>query len=324
MQEPYHWSHRTAYAWILLPISWVYYALVSLRLSLIKPTKLSVPVICIGNNTVGGAGKTPTAIAVANWLKEKGYNPAFISRGYKGQYIGTMVVDADKHSAAEVGDEPLLLARHAICVVAKRRMNAASKAIELGANVIIMDDGLQNPSLLKDMTILVVDGTYGFGNGFVMPAGPCREPVTKSMQKADVILLMGEQKNDRLASYLRNRKPIFNARMKASDDLTDKRLHPFAGIAHPDKFFGTVVEQGAQVIRTSRFDDHHAFTQRDLDRLMREAAEDNAELITTEKDAVRLPESFRSSVRILPVSLQCDQQEQLLELIEQMIETEEN
>lgn len=319
MMEPYHWTHRTLMSWAWLPFSWIYYALVSLRLSLVKPNIADIPIICIGNNTAGGAGKTPTAIAVAHWLKEIGYHPAFVSRGYKGHYVGAVEVDAAIHSAYEVGDEPLLLSRHAPCVVAKKRLMAVRKAQQLGANVLIMDDGLQNPSLVKDMVMMVVDGAYGFGSRFMMPAGPCREPIARSMKKADAVLIIGEKINPHIDSYIPKNLPVFSAMVKASEDLSGQKFHPFSGIAYPDKFVRTVKEQGGDVVRSSSFPDHHHYTQKELERLQREAEEDGATLITTEKDAVKLPPEFLVQVKVLPIELHCERQPELIALIEAQI-----
>ncbi|MCI5050582.1 MAG: tetraacyldisaccharide 4'-kinase [Rickettsiales bacterium] len=305
MMEPLHWSSRSMlFGWLLLPVAWVYGLLVRFRLSLVTPTLLSVPVICVGNTTVGGAGKTPTVIQLCKYLQSIGQEPHVISRGYKGNYAGTVRVDPAKHDAIEVGDEPMLIAQHAPCWVARKRTQAANAAIAAGATVIIMDDGLQNPSIVKDMTINVVDGTYGFGNGFVMPAGPCRESVKRSMRKSDAVLIMNDEEHPRIRRYIPEAMPVFAGKVQAQDGLPkDVSWHAFAGIAQPDKFFRTLESMGANIVLKSRFADHYWFKQTDLDRLLRESEEHGAQLITTEKDAMRLPEEFTQYVTVLPVEL---------------------
>jgi tetraacyldisaccharide 4'-kinase len=230
-------------------------------------------------------------------------------------------VDSAIHTAIEVGDEPLLLARYAPCFVAKRRTLAAHAAIKAGASVIIMDDGLQNPSLVKDFTLLVVDGTYGFGNRFMLPAGPCREPVSKSLAKADAVLIMGEDKNPTIRRILPKEMPVFSGTLAPAEGiaLSGRKVHPFAGIAFPDKFFETVASLGGSITLASRFPDHHAYTQRDLDRLLRESSAHESQLVTTEKDFVRLPEAFRSHVLPIPVKLEVTNHSELLALLERGI-----
>lgn len=323
MLAPPHWASRSMImSWILLPISWLYRVLILLRIAFVSPKQISVPLICVGNNTVGGAGKTPTTIALCEWLKKMGKTPHVISRGYKGQYNRPMLrVDPNIHTAVEVGDEPLLIARHAPCWVAKRRIYAANAAIEAGADIIIMDDGLQNPSLVKDCTIMVVDGSFGFGNRFMLPAGPCREPVSLSIRKSEIVLIIGAETNSSIRRVLGNKHPIFNAILTPSKDvnLVGKSVHPFAGIAHPDKFFDTVTALGGKITLESRFADHHYYTQQDLDRLEREASAHNAQLVTTEKDYVRLPESFKEQVIPIPVTLDLQNKVEFMALLEKQI-----
>jgi tetraacyldisaccharide 4'-kinase len=305
MHAPAHWCHRSWISWLLWPLSYLYYGLVVLRLSRITPLRVGMPIICVGNNTVGGTGKTPTVIHLSQLLRDMGYVPHVISRGYKGQYSGTVHVDPELHIAQEVGDEPLLIARHAPCWVARRRLHAARAAIAAGANVIIMDDGLQNPTLQKDCSLVVVDGSYGFGNGFMMPAGPCREPLSVTMRKADAVVIMGEALNPTIQASIPARLPVFRARLVAQTDREwrNVRVHPFAGIGNPEKFFATMEQLGSVITLTSAFPDHHLFTMKDIERLLREANEHQAQLVTTEKDYMRLPESFRPQVIPIPVQL---------------------
>jgi len=260
----------------------------------VAPYRSRLPVICIGNFTAGGGGKTPTAIAVAKELKEAGERPCFLTRGYGGKTQGP-VLAAKGQSAAEVGDETLLLAVHAPTVVAADRA-AGAKLIEgTDATVIVMDDGFQNPQLAKDFSLIVVDAATGLGNGLVMPAGPLRAPLDKQTPRADALLLIGEGgKTAPLAkSFEAANKPVLKARMAPRGDARWLGILPvigFAGIANPKKFYATLSQNGARLTGTRSFPDHHPYTERQAERLLRWAREWNAMLVTTEKDWVRLPD----------------------------------
>ena len=260
----------------------------------VAPYRSRLPVICIGNFTAGGGGKTPTAIAVAKVLKEAGERPCFLTRGYGGKTQGP-VLAAKGQSAAEVGDETLLLAVHAPVVVAADRA-AGAKLIEgTDATVIVMDDGFQNPQIAKDFSLIVVDAATGLGNGLVMPAGPLRAPLDKQTPRADALLLIGEGgKTAPLAkSFEAANKPVLKARMTPRGDARWLGILPvigFAGIANPKKFYATLSQSGARLTGTRSFPDHHPYTERQAERLLRWAREWNAMLVTTEKDWVRLPD----------------------------------
>ena len=260
----------------------------------VAPYRSRLPVICIGNFTAGGGGKTPTAIAVAKVLKEAGERPCFLTRGYGGKTQGP-VLAAKGQSTAEVGDETLLLAVHAPTVVAADRA-AGAKLIEgTDATVIVMDDGFQNPQLAKDFSLIVVDAATGLGNGLVMPAGPLRAPLDKQMPRADALLLIGEGgKTAPLAkSFEAANKPVLKARMTPRGDARWLGILPvigFAGIANPKKFYATLSQNGARLTGTRSFPDHHPYSERQAMRLLRWAREWNAMLVTTEKDWVRLPD----------------------------------
>jgi len=323
MMAPVHWTSRSALqSWALLPLSWLYRLLLLLRMAMVKPTLLEVPVICVGNNTVGGAGKTPTVIALCHWLTAMGKKPHVISRGYGGHYTDSVLqVDPSTHTATQVGDEPLLIAQHAPCWVARRRKLAARSAIAAGANVIVMDDGLQNPSIVKDFSILVVDGDYGFGNRFMMPAGPCREPVRISMSKADAVLIIGEERNPSIRRAIPASKPVFGAALIPSADLSLQGVpvYAFAGIGYPDKFFNTLKKMGAAVVGSERFPDHHPYGLADLERLARESENVRARLVTTEKDFVRIPALYHNLITPIPVTLDLNQKDAFISLLNQQV-----
>jgi tetraacyldisaccharide 4'-kinase len=265
-----------------------------------------VPVICVGNVGLGGAGKTPTALALADLLRTLGHRPAFLSRGYGGRLDG-VPVEPGRHGAAEVGDEPLLLARAAPTVVARDRPAGAALCAALGADVIVMDDGLQNPSLRKDLALAVFDAGVGIGNGLAFPAGPLRAPLDAHWPLIDAAVIVGEgAAGERIAAQAEARG-LLAVRAALRPDpqdaaaLAGQPVLAFAGIGRPDKFFDSLRAVGAQVRATRAFPDHHRYRPRDLSALEREASQAGLRLVTTEKDRVKLPPD--AAVTTLPVRL---------------------
>ena len=268
--------------------------------------RASCPVICLGNFTLGGAGKTPSALAVAAILRECGASPVFLSRGYGGRLAGPVRVEPSAHSAADVGDEPLLLARSAPTVVARDRVAGAALGRRLGADVIVMDDGLQNPGLTKDLAFAVVDAAAGIGNGRAFPAGPLRVPLDRQWPHVGGVILIGEgAAGEAVAAEARARGlPVHRARLvPRRAGLPDRRWLAFAGIGRPEKFFATLREHGLALAATRPFPDHHPYRDGELAALLAEAERLGAALITTEKDAVRLPSALADRVAVLPVAL---------------------
>lgn len=289
---------------MLLPVSWIYAAVVRARLRRAEPYRAPVPVVCIGNITSGGAGKTPTAIAVAALLAKDGRAPHFLTRGYRGRLKGPVLVDPRAHDFRDVGDEPLLLARHAPTWVSADRAAGAEAAAEAGADVIVMDDGYQNPSIAKDISLVVVDGGFGFGNGRVIPAGPLRERAADGLARAGAVVLVGA---DRTKAHERLKNVhVMNANLEPAPEmetLKGKRVVAFAGIGRPDKFFDSLREVGAKIVEAMPFPDHHPFKPEDVMLACEIASERNAVPVTTEKDFVRLPEEAREMVKVAPVGL---------------------
>lgn len=281
--------------------------------------RASIPLVCVGNPVAGGAGKTPAAIEIARLLSHAGRKPVFLTRGYGGRLEGPVRVDPTQHTAKDVGDEPLLLARTAPCVVAGERVAGAAFAARLG-DVIVMDDGFQNPSLKKDMALLVIDADQGIGNGLCIPAGPLRAPIEEQLARADAVILVGDGK---AAAFLSRRKkrPVLSARLvpdaKAAAGLKGRRVLAFAGIGRPQKFSATLEALGAEVVRLAAFPDHHVFTAKQARALLDEAARDDLVLVTTEKDFVRLsgPELkwLADKSHALPVRLAFDKPELVTE-----------
>jgi tetraacyldisaccharide 4'-kinase len=240
-------------------------------------------------------------LACAEILRAQGKNPHVISRGYKGRYSGTVRVDAAHHSAQEVGDEPLLIARHVPCWVSAKRIDAACAAMADGADVILMDDGMQNPTLHKDMSIMVVDGGYGFGNRKMLPAGPCREPLSVSLLKAQALVVMGDATHTDAQLLLQDHNAAFNAQMVAQTALPEGPLLAFAGIGRPQKFFDMLRAMGAPLSDTVSFPDHHIFSEKELQNLAQNAAQHKATLLTTEKDWLRLSDAWRERINYVEV-----------------------
>lgn len=303
MREPSFWYKGPGVrSFLLAPLGWIYNALTQARVSRQPLYRASVPVICVGNINAGGTGKTPTVIALIQRLAAAGFEPHVVSRGYGGRIAGPIKVKELSHRASDVGDEPLLLSAFAPVWVAKDRHRGVEAAEKAGAEIIVLDDGHQNPSVAKDISIVVIDGKRGFGNGRVVPAGPLREKVDAGLERATVALVIDGEKRFDL--------PVDVPQMKATliplqtgMVWEGMRVFAFAGIGDPNRFFRTLRNLGADVIKCEPLEDHQPLTDTLMKRLEAEAKANVAQLVTTEKDAVRLPRSFRQKVLTLPVRL---------------------
>jgi tetraacyldisaccharide 4'-kinase len=304
MRAPGFWRTDGTLPALLSPLSLGWIAGTWLRRATTTPYRAPVPVICVGNLVAGGAGKTPVAIALGQDLIGRGKAVHFLSRGYGGRETGPLRVDPATHAAADVGDEPLLLARIAPSWIAHDRAAGAAAAVAAGAAAIVMDDGFQNPGVAKDLSLVVVDGGYGFGNGRVMPAGPLREPRAAGLARADAVVLM-EPDEAGVASLLQRNLPVLRATLAPieAEPLRGKSVFAFAGIARPEKFFATLESLGCRIAGRRAFPDHHPFTEAEIASLVAEAERAGALPVTTEKDAVRLPPAMRGKVTTLPVAL---------------------
>ncbi|HEY4891045.1 MAG TPA: tetraacyldisaccharide 4'-kinase, partial [Reyranella sp.] len=300
-------------AGLLAPFAAVYGAVAGARLTR-RGTRADVPVICIGNLTVGGAGKTPLALALARRLAADGATPMLLSRGYRGRLEGPLRVDPVRHRALDVGDEPLLLARVAPTFVARDRVAGAQAAAAAGAGVIVLDDGFQNPSLHKDFSVLVVDGRRGIGNGRVVPAGPLRAPLMTQLARADALVVVGPSQAAAGVTALARARgvPVFDAGLApdaaAVAALAGARVLAFAGIGDPQKLFATLAAAGIAVAATRSFPDHHRYTPAQAGMLCAQADREALMLVTTEKDMVRMQgdagvAALAARSRALPVTL---------------------
>ena len=310
MRAPEFWAPNrsaSAPARALTPLAWGFDIAGQVRRALTTTRRAAVPVICVGNLVAGGAGKTPAALGLARLVLEAGKTPHFLTRGYGGHARGPLRVEPERHDAATVGDEALLLAAVAPTWVARDRAAGAAAAAAAGAELVIMDDGLQNPSLAKDLALVVVDGGFGFGNGRLIPAGPLREPIARGLRRADAVVLVGADRvgvSRLLPSWS---PPLLRASLVPGKEAYEVGEHPvvaFAGIARPDKFFETLAEIGCQLVGRHGLPDHHRFSADEVMAFVEEAQAKKALAVTTEKDFVRLPEAARAMVKVLTVSLE--------------------
>ncbi len=293
MREPGFWYRRASFkSHLLRPLGALYGAFAARRLKR-RGIDAGIPVLCVGNYHGGGAGKTPTVEALARLLRELGETPVVLSRGYRGKLRGPVRVDPARHSAADVGDEPLMLARTLAVVVARDRVAGVVLAKSMAATVILMDDGFQNPAVMKDASLIVIDSDRAIGNGLTMPAGPLRAPLRLQLERTDALVVIGDGSNaDAVAGSIAGQgKPVLRARFQADDAslaaLRGKRALAFAGIGDPIRFFNTLSASGVEVVRGRTFADHHAFSQRQIDALVAEARRDGLVPVTTEKDFAR-------------------------------------
>jgi len=323
VKAPDFWHKRGSFlSKALSPLSWLYRLGSFSHRTWAHRWEADVPIICIGNIVTGGAGKTPVSQSIGKLLSKQGKSPHFLSRGYGGRLEGPVQVRPGIHGAMDVGDEPLLLSQIAPTWVSKERRPGAVAATEAGADVIVMDDGFQNPWIAKNLSFVVVDGGYGFGNGKVLPAGPLRELIGAGLLRSNAVLVIGEPKEG-LMELIRRKagadKPVLTAKVVPGPEkktLEGQRVYAFAGIARPGKFYETLESIGCEIVGKHEFPDHHPFTAEEANKMIEEASRLMAIPVTTEKDAVRLPTELHNRMHVLTITLEWDDLPALEKLLE--------
>lgn len=326
MREPAFWYRPPSLiSRLLAPVGAIYGAITARRMAR-AGASVGIPVLCIGNYHVGGAGKTPTTLALVNILRGMGEQPFVVSRGYGGSIEGPVRVDPSSHRAGDVGDEPLMMAALAPVIVARGRVAGAVLARDSGASVVLLDDGFQNPALAKDASLIVIDAARGLGNGCVFPAGPLRAPLAPQLARTDALIVIGEGEaaNGVIAAVTRRSVPVLRARLVPDENavtlLRGQPVLAFAGIGDPARFAATLRGAGADVVTLRAFPDHHPFTPDEIERLASDAAAASLTLVTTEKDMARIRSDARlarhaDTIRVLPVTLAFDDENALRDVL---------
>ncbi len=316
MKTPAFWSQRHLVSALLFPLGCLYNLATQLNMRRHLPRKVSIPVICIGNLTAGGTGKTPTAVSIAKIMQQQNKQPYFVSRGYGGN-LHNVIVDLQQHSPQQVGDEPLLLARQAPAVVTPDRYHGAQIAEKNGANIIIMDDGFQNPKLHKDLSFLVFDGGFGIGNGWCIPAGPLRENLSSGVKRANAIIIIGEDKHNLASKF---KLPVFHGKVvPIAPNFSERKVIAFAGIGRPEKFYQSLRELNFELVETIDFPDHHYYSEQELNELINKAQEKSCILITTAKDMVKIPAALRPNFKVLEIEVKWENETELANFINQKL-----
>lgn len=314
MQQPKFWERKSKILFILLfPFSVLYFILSKLDyfIKLITAYTPKKPVVCIGNLTVGGTGKTPTLLAITDYLEKQKVKFVIVSKGYKSKLASKepIVVNPKKHNAKDVGDEPFMIASRTgqKVIICKSRKAAIKKAENLRPDVILMDDGFQNPSIKKTLSILVFDGALGIGNGFTLPFGPLRQSFKSGIKRANAAIIVGKDKtklSKKINSILTSSATIIPSLTSAQlTKLKKQKLFAFAGIGKPEKFYKTLKDLKLKISKTQAFADHYSYTRKDIEKLIVKANKENLQLITTEKDFVKIPKEYQKNIKYLPISI---------------------
>ena len=323
LKAPKFWYYKydTFYSQILFPLSILFRFGTALRKFFSKERKSPIPTICIGNIVVGGAGKTPVSLKISKLLIKAGYNPHFITKGYAGIVSDCTLVE-NWHSPITVGDESLLLSKVAPTWIGKNRIRSSYLAKENNADCLIMDDGFQNPSIHKDFSIVIIDGEQEFGNQKVLPAGPLREKIQTGLSRANIAVVIGDM-SEELINIMPKNITVFNAKFeidKNNEIFKGKNITAFAGIAYPDKFYDSLDEQGAKIVKKISYPDHYIYTENDMLSLAETANKTKSILVSTKKDYVRIPKSYRSLVNTLDGEIIFKDEELVVKILSNIIE----
>jgi len=307
IKTPHFWTELSWQSVILFPVSYIWRFGHYAQQKILNTKETEIPVICVGNLTVGGSGKTPVVITLCRFLSGIGKSTSILTRGFGGKEKGPIFVSTNLHQSLDVGDEPLMMANSLdVCVSRNRPLGANHILDKKKYDCIVMDDGLQNPTLKKDLNIAVFDGKYGIGNGFLLPAGPMRQKLEVGIQNIDLVIFNGKDETG-LGQKIPPHIPIFTGELQPDEEIVEKmknrRVYGFAGIGNPPRFFKTLNDIGTDLVGEAHFADHHPYTDADLTQLYEEAMQSGAELVTTQKDWMRLPTDWRDRVLTVPVRI---------------------
>lgn len=307
IKTPHFWTELSWQSVILFPVSYIWRFGHYAQQKILNTKETEIPVICVGNLTVGGSGKTPVVITLCRFLSGIGKSTSILTRGFGGKEKGPIFVSTNLHQSLDVGDEPLMMAHSLdVCVSRNRPLGANHILDKKKYDCIVMDDGLQNPTLKKDLNIAVFDGKFGIGNGFLLPAGPMRQKLEVGIQNIDLVIFNGKDETG-LGQKIPPHIPIFTGELQPDEEIVEKmknrRVYGFAGIGNPSRFFKTLNNIGADLVGEAHFADHHPYTDADLTQLYEEAMQSGAELVTTQKDWMRLPSDWRDRVLTVPVRI---------------------
>ena len=307
IKTPHFWTELSWQSVILFPVSYIWRFGHYAQQKILNTKETEIPVICVGNLTVGGSGKTPVVITLCRFLSGIGKSTSILTRGFGGKEKGPIFVSTNLHQSLDVGDEPLMMAHSLdVCVSRNRPLGANHILDKKKYDCIVMDDGLQNPTLKKDLNIAVFDGKFGIGNGFLLPAGPMRQKLEVGIQNIDLVIFNGKDETG-LGQKIPPHIPIFKGELQPDEEIVEKmknrRVYGFAGIGNPSRFFKTLNNIGADLVGEAHFADHHPYTDADLTQLYEEAMQSGAELVTTQKDWMRLPTDWRDRVLTVPVRI---------------------
>ncbi len=307
IKTPHFWTKLSWQSVILFPVSYIWRFGHYAQQKILNTKETEIPVICVGNLTVGGSGKTPVVITLCRFLSGIGKSTSILTRGFGGKEKGPIFVSTNLHQSLDVGDEPLMMAHLLdVCVSRNRPLGANHILDKKKYDCIVMDDGLQNPTLKKDLNIAVFDGKFGIGNGFLLPAGPMRQKLEVGIQNIDLVIFNGKDETG-LGQKIPPHIPIFTGELQPDEEIVEKmknrRVYGFAGIGNPSRFFKTLNNIGADLVGEAHFADHHPYTDADLTQLYEEAMQSGAELVTTQKDWMRLPTDWRDRVLTVPVRI---------------------